>query len=225
MDTSEVFGNSASENSAHAGAAACRFAAREWPRRNVEARLPLGTFLPDWLELLMKGRASVELPRHSARRDARPPGAPGRAGPRYASRRALPRVRDRTDGLCSSAQRWWKASRGQALFVVSGGTDLPATCSRVTSVGSGLQPVCSPSSGSRSDLWTVGKESRPWSKAPRSRARNLPRNTRLSTRIGRKNFGRQAIQRLPWRAASSGLDAMHVRMLLEVLAPGVEDGQ
>ena len=67
----------------------------------------------------------------------------------------------------------------------------------------------------------------------RSPARNLPRNTRLSTRTGRKKPGRHATQRgdastSPLRIArqaAAGDDAVHVRMMVQVLAPGVQHHQ
>ena len=71
-----------------------------------------------------------------------------------------------------------------------------------------------------------GKRSRPRSKAARSPARNLPRNTRLRTRTGRKKSARPATQRLPsGDEPAAGDDAMDVRVEREVLAPGVQHRQ
>ena len=82
----------------------------------------------------------------------------------------------------------------------------------------------SPGSASAASLpW---KESCPRSKAARSSARNLPRKTRLRTRTGRKKPGRQATQREPSGDEPAARDdAVDVGVVLEVLAPGVEDGQ
>ncbi len=73
----------------------------------------------------------------------------------------------------------------------------------------------------------------PASSAARKPARNLPRKTRLSTRTGRKKPGRHDTQRgdastTPCgiaRQAAAGHHAMHVRMMVQVLAPGVQHHQ
>ena len=54
----------------------------------------------------------------------------------------------------------------------------------------------------------------------------MPRKTRLSTRTGRKKPGRQATQREPsGDEPAAGDDAVDVGVVLEVLPPGVQDGQ
>ena len=54
----------------------------------------------------------------------------------------------------------------------------------------------------------------------------MPRKRRDSTRTGRKKPGRQAIQRCAvGREAAARHDAMDMRMLLERLPPGVQDGE
>ena len=52
--------------------------------------------------------------------------------------------------------------------------------------------------------------------------RNSRRKRRERTRTGRNNPGRQAIQRVPSSAGRH--DAVDMRMMVEVLAPGVEHG-
>ncbi len=51
-------------------------------------------------------------------------------------------------------------------------------------------------SGSSSDASLPGKRSRPAAKAVRRPAKNLPRNTRLRTRTGKKKLGRELTRRV-----------------------------
>src|SRR5262249_49602633 len=70
----------------------------------------------------------------------------------------------------------------------------------------------------------VKKRSLPALKAFSSSCRNSRRNSRPSTRTGRRKPGRQVIQWVPSsEGPPPGNDAMDVRMMLQGLAPGVED--
>ena len=65
----------------------------------------------------------------------------------------------------------------------------------------------------------------PAANAARSRARNLPRNTRLSTRTGRKNPGRHDRHRPSGVEPAAGGDAVDVGVVRQRLPPGVQHQQ
>ena len=85
--------------------------------------------------------------------------------------------------------RYFNTGRGPAR--TAAWRTRPIRCGPSRRGGGGTAP------GRASAASRPGKRSRPRWKAARSPARNLPRNTRLRTRTGRKKSSRPATQRLP----------------------------